>query len=338
MPAGTDEILVVGTGSWGTALAVMLARYKPVSLLCRDEEEFLRLQQDRANRRFLDGVPFPQDLRLGYDAEAACAQASIVILLVPSSRIRDNARLLARHLSTKHVVLSGAKGLEHGSLLRMTQVLEQELSSAGVSVGALSGPNLAREIAAGKRATAVVASENADALTIALPALNTPQFRVYANSDVTGVELGGALKNVIAIGAGAVDGLEAGENGKAAFVTRGLAEIARLGVAAGAHPLTFAGLTGLGDLLATVSSPNSRNRRVGEELARGRTLQEVRASLAPQVAEGIETTRVARELATRHGVEMPITEQTYQVLFEGKSVADAVEHLMFRDPRHEFDA
>jgi glycerol-3-phosphate dehydrogenase (NAD(P)+) len=333
-----DEILVVGTGSWGTTLAVMLARHRPAALLCRTEEEYLTLQRDRRNRRFLEGVAFPERLRLTHDPAEACARARIVLLVVPSGRIRENARLLAPHLSAGHAVLSGAKGLERGTLLRMTEVLDQELSPARVgAIGALSGPNLAREIADGKPATAVVASPRDAALSLALEALNTPQFRVYANSDVTGVELGGALKNIIAIGAGAIDGLGAGENAKAAFVTRGLAEMARLGVAAGAHPLTFAGLAGLGDLLATVSSPGSRNRYVGEEFARGRSLDQIRATLAPQVAEGIETTRAARELAVRYGVEMPITEQTYEVLFEGKSVAAAVAGLMDRDPKHERD-
>ena len=334
----TTAVLVVGTGTWGTALAVMLARYGPVSLLCRTAEERAALEAGRSNRRFLEGVPFPELLRLEDDPERACARAGIILLVVPTSRMRENARALAPHLRSDHIVLSGAKGLERGTHLRMTQVLDEELGDRGVSrLGALSGPNLAREIAEGKPATAVVASASERARGEALSALNTSQFRVYANPDVIGVELGGALKNVVAIGAGAADGFKAGDNAKAAFVTRGLAEIARLGVAAGAHPLTFAGLAGLGDLLATVSSPSSRNRFVGQEFARGRSLEQIRAALAPQVAEGIETTRAARELALSHGVEMPIVEQTYRVLFEGKSAAEALDDLMLRDPRHELD-
>ena len=334
----TMAVLVVGTGSWGTVLAVMLARYGPVSLLCRTAEERAALEADRSNRRFLAGIPFPELLRLEDDPERACARAGIVLLVVPTSRMRENARALAPHLRSDHIVLSGAKGLERGTHLRMTQVLDEELGDWGVSrLGALSGPNLAREIAEGKPATAVVASASERARGEALSALNTSQFRVYANPDVIGVELGGALKNVVAIGAGAADGFKAGDNAKAAFVTRGLAEIARLGVAAGAHPLTFAGLAGLGDLLATVSSPSSRNRFVGQEFARGRSLEQIRAALAPQVAERIETTRAARELALSHGVEMPIVEQTYRVLFEGKSAAEALDDLMLRDPRHELD-
>ncbi len=331
-------ILIVGTGSWGTALAVMFARFRPVTLLCRTEEERRELEEVRCNRRFLDGIRFPPQLQLEDDPERACREARTVVVIVPTSRMRENVRWLAPFLRRDHAVWSGAKGLEGGSLLRMTQVLEEELGPRGVDrIGAISGPNLAREIAEGKPATSVVASWHPEALADGLARLNTPQWRVYANPDVVGVELGGALKNVIAIGAGAADGLEAGENAKAAFVTRGIAEIARLGAAAGAQPLTFAGLAGLGDLLATVSSRNSRNRYVGQELARGRSLEEVRAALAPQVAEGIETTRGAHELARRYSVEMPIVEQTYQVLFRGRSVAAALGELMEREPKYELD-
>ncbi|MDP9352497.1 MAG: NAD(P)-dependent glycerol-3-phosphate dehydrogenase, partial [Chloroflexota bacterium] len=255
-----------------------------------------------------------------------------------SRQVRANAQVIAPYLRPDHVVLSAAKGIESETWLRMTQVLEDEFRRRPpAGVGALSGPNLAGEVVAGKLATAVVASTSPSALAFALPLLNRPNFRVYSNPDVIGVELGGAQKNVIALGAGAVDGLEAGDNAKAAFVTRGLAEMARLGLAAGAQPLTFAGLAGLGDLLATVSSPSSRNRHVGQELARGRSLDQVLRALAPQVAEGVQTTRAARELAGRFGVEMPITEQTYQVLFEGKDVGQALRDLTFREPRGELD-
>jgi len=261
-----------------------------------------------------------------------------VVVVVPSSRMRENARRLAPFIGDDHVVVSGAKGLEAERLLRMTEVLAEEFRpEAGRNVGALSGPNIAREVAAGKPATSVVASTSEYTRALAVGALTTPQFRVYANPDVVGVELGGALKNIVAIGAGAIDGLGAGDNAKAAFVTRGLAEIARLGVASGANPLTFAGLAGLGDLLATVSSPSSRNRFVGQEFARGRSLDDIRATLAPQVAEGVETTRAVYELAAKLGVRMPVVEQTYLVLFEGKTVALALADLMLREPKDEFD-
>lgn len=337
MSTVADGVMVVGTGSWGTALAVALARVRPVTLLCRTPTEHDTLQESRTNDRFLPGVNFPAALRLEDDIERGCSTTTTIVLVVPTSRMRENARLLAPYIRADHVILSGAKGFEGGSLLRMTEILDQELSNRRPRVGALSGPNLAGEVAAGKPATAVVASASSEALSVALGALNTPRFRVYANQDVLGVELGGALKNIIAIGAGAGDGLGAGENAKAAFVTRGLAEISRLGVALGAQPLTFAGLTGLGDLLATVSSVSSRNRRVGEQLAQGKSIAAIQKALAPQVAEGIATTRSARALAQAHGVEMPITEQSYQVLYENKNIATALADLMYRDPRYEID-
>ncbi|MDQ3855417.1 MAG: NAD(P)-dependent glycerol-3-phosphate dehydrogenase [Chloroflexota bacterium] len=319
-------------------MAVTQARYRKVILLCRSAEERAHLDADGSNERFLPGARFPPALQLEHEAHRACEGAALIVLVVPSSRMRKNVRWVAGSLTPRHVVLSGAKGFEPGTFKRMTEVLEEELAPTGVrSIGALSGPNLAREIADGKPATSVVASRSEEALVAALQCLNTPLLRVYANTDVTGVELAGALKNIVAIGAGAIDGLQAGDNAKAAFVTRGLAEIARLGVASGANPLTFAGLAGLGDLLATVSSPGSRNRYVGQEFARGRSLEEIRADLSPQVAEGIDTTRAVYHLSHERDVRMPIVEQTYQVLFEGKPVSQAVSDLMLRDPKHELE-
>jgi glycerol-3-phosphate dehydrogenase (NAD(P)+) len=214
-------------------------------------------------------------------------------------------------------------------------VLRERLPPGAASrVCALSGPNLAGEVAADKPATTVVAGHDLAAAELARDLLIGPQFRCYTNGDVVGVEMGGALKNIIAIGAGMADGLGAGDNAKAAFMTRGVAEVARLGVAAGANPLTFAGLAGLGDLVATCASPLSRNRRVGAELARGRSLPEIQAGMS-QVAEGVFTTRAARELGTRLGVEMPITDQMHAILFEGKSPLAAIADLMRREPKHE---
>jgi glycerol-3-phosphate dehydrogenase (NAD(P)+) len=233
------------------------------------------------------------------------------------------------------VIASAAKGLERGSLLRMSQVLAEELPTA--SICAISGPNLAREIAAGKPATTVIASEIPAAAERVRATLMSTRFRCYANEDIVGVEMGGALKNIVAIGAGMADGLGAGDNAKAAFITRGIAEIARLGVAAGADPLTFAGLSGIGDLVATCASTLSRNHRVGEELARGRTVDEIRAGMT-DVAEGIDTTAVARELGRRLGVDLPITEQLYRVLFDEIPAAEAIEALMGREATHELGA
>jgi len=231
--------------------------------------------------------------------------------------------------------LSASKGLEQNTLRRMTEVVAEQLP--GVSVCALSGPNLAREIALGKPATSVVASHDLDAAERARDLLMSDHFRCYTNEDVIGVEMGGALKNIIAIGAGMADGLNAGDNAKAAFLTRGIAEIARLGVAVGADPLTFAGLTGLGDMVATCASRFSRNHFVGEELAKGRSIGDIQTGMN-QIAEGILTTRAARELGRRVGVEMPITDQIYSVLFEAKPALEAISALMGREATHELAA
>lgn len=333
------RVVIVGTGSWGTALAVMLARHRPVTLVARTPLEAAALRGSRRNERFLPDTVFPDSLAIEHDPERALEAPGLVIVVVPAAHLRPNLAVLQPWLRAGHILLSGIKGLELTTGLRMTQVIERELGSASpVLVGALSGPNIAREIAEGRPASTVVASRHSEVLAEAVALLSAPQWRVYANTDVVGVELGGALKNIIAIGAGAIDGLGAGQNAKAAFVTRGLAEIARLGVEWGANPLTFAGLAGLGDLLTTVSSPSSRNRRAGEMLARGAALDEITASLAPQVAEGIETTRAVWTAAAAQGVRMPITEQTYRVLYEQMPIGDAVDELMLRKPKYEIDA
>jgi glycerol-3-phosphate dehydrogenase (NAD(P)+) len=233
------------------------------------------------------------------------------------------------------VVVCASKGLELGTHLRLAQVLAQELP-AGTAIAALSGPNLAKEIARGFPAAAVVASREAWAAERARATLSTPTYRVYTSEDVAGVELGGALKNIIALGVGISDGLGYGDNAKASFMTRALAEITRLALAAGANALTLAGLAGLGDLIATCSSPLSRNRMLGLELAQGRSLQELLAE-RKTVAEGVTTTRAALELAAELGVELPITEQIARVLFEGKEVRTAVAELMVRDPKRELE-
>ena len=328
------RIAIIGSGSWGTTLALVAARAgRDVALYVRDPAAATVLAQTRRNARYLPDVPLPETVRITADLSEACAGAAVILLVVPSQTMRKNARVVAP-LVEDAIVVSAAKGLERGSLKRMTQVIHEELGpGAGPRVCALSGPNLAAEVAAGKPATTVIAGAPA-AAERARDLLMSPQFRCYTNEDVAGVEMGGALKNVIAIGAGIADGLEAGDNAKAAFITRGIAEIARLGIAAGANPLTFAGLAGLGDLIATCASPLSRNRHVGAELAKGRSLGEIQAGLT-QVAEGIFTTEAACELGRRSGIELPITEQMRAVLFEGKLPLAAIADLMRREAKHE---
>lgn len=336
--AQRERIVVVGTGAWGTTLAVMLAgRGHEVLLQARTSEEADTLRAARENKRFLSGVVFPDNLEITSSLEQVLCSCRMLMLVVPAQRMRENVQLVAPHLQKSTIILSAAKGLETDSAMRMSEVIAEELPCEFEdSICVLSGPNLSREIAAGLPAGTVVASRNPDVAEFAQRTVMTSRFRVYTHEDVIGVELGGALKNIIALGAGAADQLGYGDNAKAIYMTRGLAEISRLGVAAGANPLTFAGLAGIGDLICTCSSRHSRNHYVGEELARGRRLEDVVASLH-KVAEGVNTTKAAMTLARRYNVEMPITEQIYQVLFEGKNIQDAISEMMVRGPKREFE-
>ncbi len=329
-------VTVVGATTWGTTLAVLLARKGvPVTLLARSPEEATELASSRRNARFLPEVEFPPPLTVSSDPGEAAGGTSMVILAVPSTTMRHNVLRLRDAIRGEPVILSASKGLEMESGKRMSQVLEELLPDRlRPRISVLSGPNLALEVVGGKPASAVVASRLSEAAARAQDLLMSATFRVYTNEDTIGVELGGALKNIIALGAGICDGLGYGDNGKAAFMTRGLAEITRLGVAAGASPITFAGLAGLGDLVATCASPLSRNHQVGRMLAAGRSLEEIRASME-NVAEGVFTTAAAVKLAQEMGVEMPIANATYRVLFQGMDPKQAVAELMGRPPRAE---
>ena len=325
------KVAVVGATTWGTTLSVIMSREGwPVTLLARNPDERERLECARENSRFLPGIKFPDLLRVSADPAEALPGTAITVIAVPSDRLRENARRIADHIAPDTVVVNAAKGLELPSALRMSQVLSEELPPEVLPrICSLSGPNLAKEILQGKPSTTVVASESPEAAEQAQAVLLSARFRVYTSDDVVGVELGGALKNIVALGAGICDGLEFGENAKAALITRGLAEIARLGVAAGAQPLTFAGLAGVGDVIATCASRLSRNRFVGEQLALGRSWPEIRASM-DNVAEGVNATGAALRLAEQLGVEMPIAQTTYRVLHEGLSPREAAIELMQR--------
>lgn len=330
------EIGVVGTTSWGTTLAVLLARRGwGVALLARTPQEAQALTHGGENRRFLPGLAFPPNLRCTASPADALARADLVVLAVPSPSVRENARRIAPFLAPNTVLLHAVKGLEPGTALRISQVLAQEIPPLVDRLAVLSGPNLAREIAHGLPSSTVVASADLAVAQWVQGVMHSSTFRVYLSRDVVGVELGGALKNIVAIGAGICDGLQLGANAKAAFVTRGLAEITRLGVAAGADPLTFAGLAGIGDLMVTCWSPLSRNRTVGERLARGQSLAEVLKGLG-QVAEGVHTVSEALRLAKRYGVDMPIAQTTYQVLYEGVPISQAIQALLGRSPKPEW--
>ena len=333
----TSSAAIVGTTTWGTTLALILARNNvPATILARTDAEAERLNAHRENRRFLPGIPFPELLAVDSDPQRVLESADLVILAVPSEHFRRNVRWIAGHLSPQATVVSAAKGLELPDGNRMSQALESELPPAlheGICV--LSGPNLAREIAEEKPAATVVAGRSEERAAYVQQLLMSPTFRVYTSEDVVGVELGGTLKNIIALGAGIADGMAMGQNSKSTLITRGLAEMARLGTAAGAQYLTFAGLAGLGDLVATCYSPLSRNRSTGEQLARGRTWPEIRAGME-NVVEGVNTTGAALAMADRLGVEMPIAQVTYRILFEDLPPGEAIAELMGRPPHSEW--
>ena len=334
-PQPTGPVAVVGTTTWGTTLALILARRGiEVRLLARTHDEATALNAAREVPR-LPGFSFPDSLSVTGDWGQGLGDATSVLFAVPSHTLRENARRAAPHVTDDAVVVSGCKGLERGSFKRMSVVLAEELPETAARHCVLSGPNLAREVIRDLPTSTVVASANDDAAREAQTLLNSRTFRVYTNRDVVGTELGGALKNVIAIGAGVIDGMGLGDNAKAGFLTRGLAEIIRLGVAAGADPSTFAGNAGLGDLLATCFSGLSRNHRVGIALAQGRTLDQAIAALGGEVAEGVTTAQAALDMANAYDVDMPITALTCSVLFQGLSPAEALAALMARAPRSE---
>lgn len=330
------KVGIVGTTSWGTTLGVMLAeRGIDVSLFARNEAEATKLTSDGENVRFLPGVKFPPTLKVTASAQNAFGDAGLVLFVVPSRTIRQNIERVRDSLNVDSVIVSAIKGIEIESGKRMSEILADELpEDFESSICALSGPNLAREIAQGKPSSTVVASSNSSAAEAAQRILNSSRFRVYTNDDIVGVELCGALKNIIALGAGICDGLDFGDNTKAAFITRGLAEISRLVLAAGGNPRTVAGLAGMGDLIATCASSLSRNHQVGFRIAEGKTLSEIQASM-DSVAEGVHTTPAAVSLAKTLGVDMPIAQATYDVLFSGVSLDHAISALLGREPRPE---
>ena len=323
------KVAVIGTTSWGTTLAVILARKGiDVALLGMTVEEAKKLAAERENADRLPGVRFPPSLVPVGGIDEALRDASLVIIAVPSQDMRSNVKQAKGRIALKTPIVSGSKGFEVDSAKRMTEVIIDELGAKYKPyVCALSGPNLSREIAIGLPAATVVASYNIKVAEKAKDIINSEAFQVYTSDDVIGVELGGALKNIVALGAGMVDGLGYGNNAKAAYMAHGLSEIASLGVALGAKPLTFLGLSGLGDLLATCDSSLSRNHTLGEGMARGRSLNEMIEAIGSTV-EGVPTTAVALKISRELGIDMPITERIYRVLYEGLNPAKAIAELI----------
>lgn len=333
-----NKTAVIGAGSWGTALSIVLAdNGHEVTLWSRNAAVSEEINLQHTNRKYLPEVELPKVIRSTTSLHEAVNDKDMIMLVVPSHAMRETVRQIAKDLKPGTLIIHATKGLETDSLKRMSEVLREELPDfLHDRIVVLSGPSHAEEVSRRSPTTVVVASTDNRSAEEAQDRLINSRFRVYTNPDVIGVELGGSLKNIIALGAGLSDGLGFGDNAKAALITRGLAEIGRLGVHLGANPLTFAGLAGVGDLVVTCTSQHSRNWRAGYMLGTGKTLDQVMESME-MVVEGIRTTKAAYKLAGKEQVEMPITEQLHQVLFNGKSPKDAVEDLMGRDKNHEVE-
>ena len=330
------EIAVIGAGSWGTALAKVLAdKGNQVTLWGRSPEHVAAIQATRVNARYLPQARLPETLTATADLEAAVRDKQYVVSVVPSHTVREVFGRAARAMSPEAIVVSASKGIENETLATMDEVLKEILpGKIGARLAFLSGPSFAKEVASGLPTAVVMASRDRGVAEQAAALFQGDRFRVYTSDDVPGVELGGALKNVMAIAAGVADGLGLGHNSRAALITRGLAEISRLAVRKAANPLTLAGLAGMGDLVLTCTGDLSRNRTVGIGLGKGQTLAEVLAGMS-QVAEGVKTTKSAHDLAARLGVEMPITDAMYRVLYEDLPAKEVVNGLMGRAPKHE---
>lgn len=329
-----SRIGILGAGAWGTALAIALARRggHQITLWSHSAKLAEELTETGENLPYLPGFTLPLDVTITSELPAAISKANFVLCVTPSEHLRKTLTDIAPLLDRGQILVSATKGLEEGSLLRMSQVIA---SVTSLPCGVLSGPSFAAEVAASVP-TAIVAAANDPSVAQAIQReFSSPALRLYTNDDVAGVELGGALKNVIALAAGVVHGLGMGNNTAAALITRGIAEITRLAVACGGRRPTLAGLAGVGDLVLTCTGPLSRNRSVGIELGRGRQLPEILAGLNGKVAEGVRSTTAALGLASRYGVEMPITEQMSAILHEGKSPKDAIRELMTRPGRDE---
>jgi glycerol-3-phosphate dehydrogenase (NAD(P)+) len=329
-------VAVVGAGSWGTALAKVLAgKGLPVTLWARSAEHAAAIESTRRNARYLPDAALPDTLHATSDLAAAVRDKHYVVAVVPSHTMREVMAQALPSLSPEALIISASKGIENDSLETMDEVLKAALpGKLGARLAFLSGPSFAKEVGAGLPTAVVMASRDRKSADDAAALFRADRFRVYTSDDVSGVELGGALKNVMAIAAGVADGMGLGHNSRAALITRGLAEISRLAVRKGANPLTLAGLAGMGDLVLTCTGDLSRNRHVGIGLGIGQKLAEVLAGMS-QVAEGVRTTLSAYQLAERLGVEMPITAAMYRILYQDVPAAEAMLELLGRAPKHE---
>jgi glycerol-3-phosphate dehydrogenase (NAD(P)+) len=330
------RIAVVGAGSWGTTLAVLLAENShAVTLWSYRSSDAERMQAIRENPDFLPGIRIPDSVRITHDLFDAIADSEMIVAAVPSQYLRSAIENIRNRVSPNIIFVNVAKGIENGTLLTMSEMIHQVIPAIPLSrITTLSGPSHAEEVSKKIPTTVVAASVNIETARLVQSAFMVPYFRVYASEDIKGVEIGGSLKNVIAIAAGIIDGANLGDNTKAAVMTRGIAEIARVGVVMGAHVRTFSGLSGIGDLMVTCMSRHSRNRYVGVEIGKGRKLDDILGEMV-MVAEGVATTQSAYDLARKVGVETPIVDQVHKILFEGKDPLKACHDLMTRDPKGE---
>lgn len=331
------DVAVLGTGSWGTALAMLLAKKGlNVNLWGRDTKKLQAISRSRENIFYLPGIPLPQNVEIIEDLETAISGVKYLVLSVPSHTVREICKKIRPYLKKDMIIVNTGKGIELPSLKRLSEVIGEEISGTGAHAAILSGPSHAEEVARDVPTAVVIGAEKRAHAEEIQDLFMTPKFRVYTNPDMIGIELGAALKNAIALGTGIADGLGYGDNSKAALITRGAAEIATLGSAAGANPLTFAGLTGIGDLIVTCTSMHSRNRRAGILLGQGVPMEKAVAEIG-MVVEGIKATQAACALGDKYNVSMPICREAYKVLFENKNPRDAVIDLMMRPKKHEVE-
>jgi glycerol-3-phosphate dehydrogenase (NAD(P)+) len=330
-----DRIGVLGGGSWGTALSILLANNGlEIDMWLRNKEQILTMINSRENKRYLPGIKLPENIGVSDDMERTLYNKGVILLTVPTHAVRDTLNAARKYIKNDAIIVNVAKGIENDTLMRISEIVKEILPNNRYCV--LSGPSHAEEVALNLPTTVVSASEYRDVAEYVQDLFTSPAFRVYTNPDIIGVELGGALKNIIALGAGISDGLNYGDNTKAALMTRGIIEIARLGTKLGANSNTFSGLSGVGDLIVTCTSMHSRNRRAGILLGQGMSLEESVRQIG-MVVEGVKTTNSAYKLSEKLKVEMPITTEIYNVLYNNSDVKEAVMKLMGRDKKHEME-
>lgn len=330
-----SQVSVIGAGSWGTAVALLLANkgYK-VNLWVRDRELLDTIKNKRENDAYLPGTMLPANIEASADVEYCCSGSYVVIIATPSHAMRDMCGKLKTFIKKDQIIVSLAKGIENDTLLRMSEIIKEFMPDN--EVVAVSGPSHAEEVAQGIPTAVVASSVKREVAEYVQDLFMMPAFRVYTNPDIIGVELGGALKNIMAVGAGIIDGLGLGDNTKAAVMTRGIVEMARLGEAMGAQRNTFAGLSGIGDLIVTCTSIHSRNRKAGIAIGQGKSVEEVIGSTR-MVVEGIRTTKSAYQLAESRNIEMPITQEIYNLLFNGADIRNSILNLTMRSRTHEME-